>query len=200
MAPPGVRRARFGGRVGACEGVRGGARVRRWTRPGATPPAPRGKGSPAKKQAPGTTTSTARAQQGEDQALTVDNFLDEDVDVEDEDVLTMFGLTNSMQKALFQLKFVWGQNTLAFAVDQVLGKGATSPLTEYYFWPQDDAWENLKSVLESKDWIPAPDKISLLNRVTEVINYWNPQENSPQNSAEQAQQNFPDCKFVGRFY
>ena len=88
---------------------------------------------------------------------------------------------------------------MAFAVDQTFGKGQHSPITEYFFWPQDDAWENLKSVLEAKDWIPAAEKVTLLNTVTEVINYWTPQENVAQNTGDQAKAKFPDCNFVGQF-
>ncbi|UPR03287.1 plastid-specific ribosomal protein 3 [Chloropicon primus] len=100
----------------------------------------------------------------------------------------------------FRLKFVWGKDTLAFAVDQILGKGNSSPLTEYFFWPQDDAWENLKAVLEAKDWIPASEKIAMLNRVTEVINFWTPQEAQEQNTTDQAKAKFPECGFTGTFY
>ena len=115
----------------------------------------------------------------------------------DQSLTSMYGFASSGSS--FQLKFVWGSDTLAFAVDQTFGKGQHSPITEYFFWPQDDAWENLKSVLEAKDWIPAAEKVTLLNTVTEVINYWTPQENVAQNTGDQAKAKFPDCNFVGQF-
>merc|ERR1719313_3203697 len=110
------------------------------------------------------------------------------------EMLSIFGMEKAAEST-FQLKFVWGSDTLAFAVDQVLGRGNSSPLTEYFFWPQDDAWENLKAVLESKDWIPASEEISMLNRVTEVINFWTPAEGEEQKSTDQAKAKFQDCGF-----
>ncbi len=70
----------------------------------------------------------------------------------------------------------------------------------YHFWPQQDAWEQLKAQLESKDWISSKDKIALLNRVTEVINFWTPPEGGEQNTCDQAKAKFTDCSFVGTFY
>lgn len=28
-----------------------------------------------------------------------------------------------------------------------------TPVTEYYFWPKVDAWEELKKTLDAKEWI-----------------------------------------------
>ncbi len=94
----------------------------------------------------------------------------------------------------FVLKVVWLDKDIALAIDHVIGKG-TSPLTAYYFWPRNDAWQQLKDELDSKSWILDSEKIELLNQATEIINFW--QEHGKHTTMHQAQAKYPEVTFAG---
>ncbi|MEM1370425.1 MAG: 30S ribosomal protein PSRP-3 [Cyanobacteria bacterium P01_H01_bin.15] len=99
--------------------------------------------------------------------------------------------------ARFVIKVLWLNKDVAIAVDQVVGNG-TSPLTVYYFWPRNDAWQQLKDELEGKNWISEEERITILNQATEVINFWQDLRNQGRRMRmQEAQDKFPEVLFTG---
>jgi 30S ribosomal protein 3 len=102
--------------------------------------------------------------------------------------------------AQFSLNFLWLDKTVAVSLDQLYGTDTRgterrSPVTEYFFWPRADAWEELKNALEARPWISERDRILLLNKTTQVINFWQTPEKKP--ALDEVRQAFPDCHFQG---
>ncbi|XVF03421.1 hypothetical protein REPUB_Repub04eG0260000 [Reevesia pubescens] len=77
-----------------------------------------------------------------------------------------------VEKPRLVLKFIWMEKNIGLGLDQVIPGHGTVPLSPYFFWPRKDAWEELKTTLESKPWISQKKMIILLNQATDIINLW----------------------------
>jgi hypothetical protein len=96
----------------------------------------------------------------------------------------------------FKLKFLWLEKSIAVSIDQAVKEGFI-PLTEFYCWPQTDAWESMKCFLESLSWISQEDAIILLNQITEIINCWENKEGVVNKDIIKIKNLFPSVLFVG---
>ncbi len=104
-----------------------------------------------------------------------------------------------MRKGLV-LKFLWLEKSIAVCLDQKVGESIT-PLTEFFFWPQKDAWEEIKIFLESQSWITQSESVSLLNQVTEVINFWQERDTTvlDKKHVSNLRDKFPDVIVIGYY-
>jgi len=94
----------------------------------------------------------------------------------------------------FVLRVLWLEKSIGIAVDQQIGS-KTHPVTEYCFWPRNDAWDSLKELLDKNPWVPKAESVILLNQAAELIQYI--QTEDGKSSMKKMQEEFSDCLFVG---
>ena len=94
----------------------------------------------------------------------------------------------------FYLKFMWFEKYLGICLIKKVGVKFV-PLTEYFFWPRTDAWEQLRIFLYDKNWITKKDSVLLLNLLTDVINYWQDDINK-KGDFSSIKLRFPLCYFI----
>ena len=92
-----------------------------------------------------------------------------------------------------KLKVLWLKNILGLAVDHSVSK-QSYPLTQYYFWPRTEAWDQLKLELDSKPWLPEKEKINTLNLATDIISHWRTNRNT--DPVQKVANNFTAAVFV----
>ena len=71
----------------------------------------------------------------------------------------------------FKLNILWLETKLGIAIDQVQGNEKI-PLTNYFFWPKSDTWDQIRQELETKPWILTKEKAQLLNATATIMNEW----------------------------
>ena len=71
----------------------------------------------------------------------------------------------------FKLNILWLENELGIAIDQIQS-GEQIPLTDYFFWPKSDTWDQVRRELETKPWILTKEKAQLLNATATIMNQW----------------------------
>lgn len=98
--------------------------------------------------------------------------------------------------AKLSLKVLWLESSIAFAIDQSL-EGKIIPLTEFYFWPITDSWDLIKCDLERLNWVSQVEAISILNTITEIINFWQARSDFSFSNSVDLKKTFPNVLFIG---
>ena len=98
-----------------------------------------------------------------------------------------------IKKFQLKLKVIWFENFLGIGIDQV-SSNQQYFLTPYYFWPKTEAWEQLKSDLDSKPWLRKKEKINILNLSADIMNYWRQRRNTE--SLEVVKNSFFEVDFI----
>ena len=95
----------------------------------------------------------------------------------------------------FNLKFIWLENSLAVCLNQKVGRKHI-PITDFYFWPQTDAWNGLNLYLKSSKYISESERAMLLNQIGEVINSWQAKNGTATRNIEKLSEKFPSTLFL----
>jgi 30S ribosomal protein 3 len=96
----------------------------------------------------------------------------------------------------FKLKFIWfGNKGIAVALNQKFSNKFL-PVTEYFFWPRSDAWDEMRVCLKAKHWISPNDLVLILNQLTEVINFWQDRNDLQNEKFNQVKEQFASCDFI----
>jgi 30S ribosomal protein 3 len=97
----------------------------------------------------------------------------------------------------FSLNFLWFEKNIAVSLDQRIGDKII-PLTGYFFWPDEDAWEKIKIFSEKENWISSENSFIFLNQMTEVINCWEVSNQGVFNTNDLIKifEKFPNCLFL----
>lgn len=82
-----------------------------------------------------------------------------------------------------KLKVLWLEDSIGIALAQSNYNDETINLTPYYFWPKNDAWEQLQFELSSKEWISSSYRITTLNKISEIMARWKQQKKFKTTSA-----------------
>ena len=90
----------------------------------------------------------------------------------------------------FLLYFFLTERCLKIALAQKTGN-AILPLPDFYSWPTKDAWEEIRVFLETQKWVSSAESVSLLNTITQVINYWDGQDPKVTKDISNIKKKFP---------
>jgi 30S ribosomal protein 3 len=71
----------------------------------------------------------------------------------------------------FKLNILWLETKLGIGIDQIQA-GKQIPLTNYFFWPKSDTWDQIRDDLETKTWITNKERAEILNLTATIMNEW----------------------------
>lgn len=70
------------------------------------------------------------------------------------------------------LRFIWLETRLGLALDNVIPDFGALPLTQFFFFPENDVLGELKQAMERQQWISESRAATLLKQADQLLTLW----------------------------
>ena len=101
----------------------------------------------------------------------------------------------SFSNSKFKFKILGSEKYIGIAIEQQ-SSNILIPITNYFFWPRNDAWEQIRLDIASKPCISNIEQFNILNNTSKILNDWNNSTNKKK-FFQEAKLRYENTEYVG---